>query len=178
MTRVVVDADIARSAGASEGMAKACRAALEAARESSLQLVWTPSIRLEWQRHQSKFARKWLRSMYARKLVHGRTDAPHPGLRSACYALPVESGRTTTLKDVHLLEAAIATDQRLLSRDENARTTFSSLEAAAHILGAIHWGNPTQPACLSWIERGLPTERAFRLIPAAPLRRRARGHRA
>ncbi len=141
-----------------------------------LRLVVTTTTQAEWSKHKSRFASKWLRSMYARRLVEFADADQSAILRGVCQRLTPQKQRDAALKDVHLLEAAIATDQRILSCDKEARTNFSSLTAAAHILSGIHWGNPTTPVCLTWIQGGVPNDRRFLLIAPAtrrPHRRRA-----
>jgi hypothetical protein len=66
--RLVIDADVARSAGgeqATHPRSKHCRDFPRAVLEICHRLVLTPLTGDEWKRHRSRFAATWLGQMYA-----------------------------------------------------------------------------------------------------------------
>jgi hypothetical protein len=72
--------------------------------------IYSPEIGSEWDDHESIFARTWRTSMVARRRVHrigsGREETLRDRIRDAERR---EQQQEIMLKDVHLLEAAIAT---------------------------------------------------------------------
>ena len=74
--RLVIDADVARSAGETEyAVSSACRQFLDAVTEYRHRVVITPELQNEWREHASRYPNRWLRRMYARRLVHRCTVA-------------------------------------------------------------------------------------------------------
>jgi hypothetical protein len=68
--RLVIDASVARSAGdkdATYPQSVHCREFLLAVLDICHQIVMTPAIKAEWDKHQSKFALMWRRQMVAKK---------------------------------------------------------------------------------------------------------------
>lgn len=157
--RLVIDADVARSASESKHpISSTCRKFLETMLEVGHHVVMADEIKKEWRRHISKYSRRWRRQMYGRRLVtqikvdedetlRGRIDtAVHLDQRVA--------------KDVHLIEAAIATDRLITSRDETARKAFGNASANVGELKQIVWVNPTQDdeKPIDWLREGAKTE--------------------
>ena len=78
--RLVIDASVARAAGdtSMHPTSRSCRDFLLAILEICHRFVMTQSIKEEWDKHQSGFARKWRVSMVARKkLVVVQVDEHH-----------------------------------------------------------------------------------------------------
>lgn len=73
--------------------------------------------------------------------------------------------REAMLKDTHLLEAAIATDQIVVSLDETVRVLF--IEAAGRIgeIRRICWANPdkSEEECINWLQGRTKNERQRQL---------------
>ena len=88
--RLVIDADVARSAGETKHpVSSACRQFLDAVTECRHRVVMTPEIQEEWRRHASRYTYRWLRRMFARRLVDRCTPWPPTtrsgkGLRECC----------------------------------------------------------------------------------------------
>ena len=63
-------------------------------------------------------------------------------------------------KDVHLVEAALATDQLITSRDERVRNALRTASNNAGELKRIVWVNPTQEdeTPIDWLRDGVKTE--------------------
>ena len=84
--RLVIDADVARSAGSrrlrprsatsARAVSVACHQFLNTVRDVGYHVVMTTNIRQEWLRHRSNFSATWLIQMYGRRQVH-RHDAEH-----------------------------------------------------------------------------------------------------
>jgi len=157
---LVIDADIARSSSKSpKPTPQHCRAFLHAVANHSYYLVMSPDLIAEWNKHQSRFTRKWRRKMYGRK----RVMVVRPEYDEKLYKRIEEAAesvrqRHAIFKDFHLVEAALATDQRIASMDEKMRRLLSiaALEKAVKELRAIMWVNPDKPEeqAVAWLENG------------------------
>jgi hypothetical protein len=163
ITGVVVDADVARSSGSSDGLAAACRTAMEAIRETGLTVNLPPGLRKEWDKHQSSFARKWLHAMKSRRLLNS-DDVPQdqPLRKKILRWLPPKVARAAT-KDAHLVEAAFGRGDCVVSRDEVSRSAFGELSKKDGRLRRLRWANPESAECAGWLRRGAPGPRAFAL---------------
>ncbi len=168
--RLVIDASIAQAAGTTEHpSSKLSRECLSAVLHICHKVVVTPAISEEWNKHQSLFAKKWLRNMIAKKkmvigvnLTDGEKKQLHDNIE--------EFGKSTNqvnamIKDVHLLEAALATDGIVISSDEKVRELFNDLSEPVVSLKQITWVNPTHPdeQTIEWLENGANVEKARQL---------------
>lgn len=140
--KIVVDADIARSAGETQHpVSSACRKALILIREHNHSLIACPLLRSEWKKHASAFAKKWLTSMIARKQVDF-VDPP-PVFSNALSALDFDHRlKTIALKDAHLVDAARAQGSFITSRDDNARSSIRCIQQLRELYQGIIWINP------------------------------------
>ena len=141
--RLVIDADIARSAGESEHpVSRASRRFLETMLKVGHMVVMTKAITEEWRRHRSGFSKTWLVQMYGRRKVH-RCNAEHDeDLRNRiAAAVPVNRSQAAE-KDVHLIEAARRTDRLIASRDQQARSVFRAVQGRPE---ACHRGGRGAP---------------------------------
>lgn len=157
-----------------------CQNVLHAVREIGYRVVVTPHILAEWQGclpvrrqiQQSKYAPAWLTYMTTRQRFHRPEIPPNMQLRDKLEHLVavehflVDEGIRQILRDdVHLIEAALATDRIVLSRDVQARQHFHA--AAYHIkeLRAVVWVDPCNDAddCVSWLKAGAKLEKKRRL---------------
>ncbi|HYW40908.1 MAG TPA: hypothetical protein VE957_22590 [Terriglobales bacterium] len=64
-------------------------------------------------------------------------------------------------KDVHLVEAATATDGLIVSMDEEVRNLFKENSERIGELKGLVWVNPCKPedTALEWLEEGAPTQK-------------------
>lgn len=161
--QLVVDASVARAAGASEGPAEtavACGEALDAAFDHHL-VVFSKEGFDEFERHASDFALRWFRRMESKARVRRHTN-PNWRLRRQLERLSglTEAARKAMLKDAHLLDAALATDRIVLSRDEKARTLFRTASRVLPEVGKVHWGNPevAEEEVVDWLRKGAKVE--------------------
>lgn len=161
ISRLVIDADVARSAGTSEHpVASSSRAFLDTAFECGYDVVMTEAIRDEWRCHQSTYSRKWLTRMYGRRQVHHASVKDDRDLRARLAKVTPDEQRSVVDKDVHLIEAAIATDRAVTSSDERARRAFRTASKYLPDLSPIIWVNPARCTVrvLDWLRHGAPTD--------------------
>ena len=163
--RLVIDTDVAQASGSEEATqprAKHCRDFLQEVLSLSHSVVMTPEISNEWKRHRSGFARRWRVSMDARKKVY-RVNAPaDEELRDKIEKTATRENEVEDMqKDFHLLEAALVTDQTIVSLGEIIRGCFAR---AAQYVGEIQhivWVNPNhteEEEPLDWLQNGAPPE--------------------
>jgi rRNA-processing protein FCF1 len=137
---VVVDASVVRAAGETDHpVSSACRACLEAIRTICHRVALTEPIREEWRRHMSRFSRKWQRSMAARRKLP-TTVVPQPlALRWDAYS---DAAREAIEKDKGLIEAALATDRIIITRDDSLRAALDERRDGQALLRDVRWINP------------------------------------
>ncbi len=161
LRRLVIDADVAHSAGESEHpISSACRRFLETVLRVGHYVVMTEAIQEEWRRHISKYSKRWRRRMYGRKLVIRIEVDEDETLRGRIDAAVHWDQKAIVAKDVHLIEAAIATDRLVTSRDKEAREAFGNASDNVGELRQIVWVNPTQAdeKPIDWLRNGAKTE--------------------
>lgn len=166
--QLVIDADVACSAGELEHpISSACRRFLETMLKVRHHLVMTDTIRKEWRSHSSNFSRKWLTRMHARKLVIPIEVDKDETLRVHIGVALNLGQREDANKDAHLIEAAIATDRLVTSRDETARRLFRNASVKVRQLQLVVWVNPTKDdeEPIDWLENGAMAEAHRQLGP-------------
>ncbi len=157
---LVIDASVARSAGdegATYPISKQCRDFLQTTLTVCHHAVFTPLVYAEWKKHQSKFARKWRVAMVARKKLEIIAAEEDAELRDEVdNASANERDRLAMSKDIHLIEAARATDCIVVSLDETVRRLFAGAAHRVPVLQPIVWANPGRAIedCLTWLEEG------------------------
>jgi hypothetical protein len=162
--KLVIDASVARASGgedASHPVAMAARDFLQAVLTICHKAVLTPPMQGEWNKHQSRFALAWRRSMVARKKLIVFKPGEHDAVRGAVGDLDVSaSDKQAMLKDCHLIEAALSMDSSVISLDDAAGSLF--FEASGNIpeLRGILWVNPVNSCkeSLKWLEDGAPSD--------------------
>ena len=170
-TDLVIDASIARASGgvgAIHPTATVTRDFLQAVLTICHKAVMTPTVRDEWDKHQSNFARKWRSSMVARKKLKLLIVEEREDLRQRVGLENISRTQIKAmLKDCHLIEAALVTDQRIIALDDAARALFS--EASSNILEIqnILWVNPISDSeqVMAWLN-GAPDQAKWALKKA------------
>jgi hypothetical protein len=165
---LLLDASLAGCAGsrASVGDSRTvrCRAVLSSIQRSTCEIGFTRESFEEWRRHRGAFAYSWLTSMYARRRVRLLKSPPsHALLRKAAgreFAAEPDLQRKFA-KDLHLIEAALAHDRRVISDDARMRQHLRRLCKAVGELSRVHWVCPPDEKALEWIEAGSPDEPGF-----------------
>lgn len=162
---LVIDASVARAAGGEDAKSptsKYCRDFLLAVLNISHRVVMTPDIRKEWDKHQSSFARTWLRTMVAKKRLEYRNDIVindelWKGVEDFT---DFDNQRKAMVKDLLLIEAALLTDKIIVSLDERVRELFDKAAEQVEELRNIVWVNPakSEEQAISWLENGATAE--------------------
>lgn len=158
--RLVIDASIAHASGGEDAThpeAVACRDFLQATLNLCHEAVFTLSLQEEWNKHQSRFARKWRSGMVARRRFIALNQVERKDIRQAVEDTNMHKNeKLAMLKDCHLVEAALATDGNVISLDDKAGMLFSTASSNIPELRKILWVNPSNdlPESISWLENG------------------------
>ena len=121
----------------------------------------TPDLEEEWDRRQSNFAGEWRVAMESEGLVCGVSPVDDQNLRRRILSTAQSTNKCRALKkDLHLIEAAKATDDTVSSLDKKVKNL---LREAAHVvreIRAIVWVNPEreEDAPILWLARGAPAD--------------------
>jgi hypothetical protein len=129
-------------------------------------MAWSEALASEWDKHMRGFAAQWLRTMVKLGKLRAVQDEQLPALRQAIE--DHSEDRTVVekmVKDAHLFEAALATDMRIASWDENAHEHFGRLAKSFARLRLILWVNPVTEGeePVEWLKKGAPAMRARQL---------------
>jgi hypothetical protein len=155
---LVVDASVARAAGETEDrVSSACRSFLQEILRICHRVVMTPEISQEWNKHRSNFAFRWRASMTARKKVVRPCPVEDAGLRQMIRSLQLRDNvREAILKDIHLVEAAFATEQTIASLDEIVRGHLRQISGSVRSLKSLVWVNPIKDDehATDWLSQG------------------------
>lgn len=166
--RLVIDASVAHASGgesATHPDASHTRDFLLTVLKVCHKVVMSPAIQAEWDKHQSRFARTWRASMVARKKLLLSDMDERRDIRQEIEQAPVaESLKKAMHKDCHLLESAIATDNRIVSLDDKVRHLFKS-ELDVQDVNSVMWVNPIvdPEQLLVWLEEGSPDRQEYKL---------------
>ena len=96
----------------------------------------TREISEEWKRHQSRFALEWRVSMDARRRIDRINPPEDEELRDKVTVTATDEDKIEAMqKDFHLLQAALATDQTIISLDETVPRAFQTSISTS-------WRNP------------------------------------
>lgn len=164
----VIDASVAGAAGTSEHpCATRCRRFLDCFRsETNHQIVLTPETIQEWKRHQTKFARTFLKSMFSKNCWVDLKDCANPHLRRRIARTRwTDTQRLAVEKDTHLVESAMKSNASIASLDEIARGLFRIVGRAYKPCAELVWANPDteHDAVLRWIRGEAPAAPNWRL---------------
>lgn len=159
--QLIIDADIVHSASGKENdLAIRCREVLDTVLDEGHELIRTPRMKEEWDNHLSRYSANWLRLMQSRRKLLDLDEAD-TGLIGALSNLPVlPAEHAIMVKDCHLLEAALGSDKRVISKDEAAYFHFYQASATISQLRKIMWASPMRPKdeCEAWLAAGAKPE--------------------
>lgn len=149
ITKIVVDADVARCAGGSEAPTSSnARKLLLAMEQYNVKLVNNEQLRSEWRVHASKFSTRWLATMTSKRLVERLPEngdfEDYSGLLEAVQL--TEGEMRAGLKDCHLLSAAHAVQALIASNDRAAFAVFHKASQSDGRFGTHYWASPTLKA--------------------------------
>jgi hypothetical protein len=139
---LVIDASIAQSSGETEHpVSKICREALNCILKICHHIILTRTIREEWKHHKSKFARKWLCAMYARKKIKNIEDAALPEV-TIKQSNVSQNDLIGLEKDLPLIQGACAGDGIIITRDEEITKIWSRCREHIKTPQFVRWINP------------------------------------
>lgn len=142
--RYTVDACVLRASGSStDRVASACRDVLLALNKTRSKIVFCAALRVEWDRHRSKFGASWLASMLSKGLLlKVKLDESHiNGIKRAICSLQ-EHEVPHALKDIHLVAAAVEFRSVVVSLERNCREKYHGIVMLYPPLGNVIWMNP------------------------------------
>jgi hypothetical protein len=129
-------------------------------------VVITADIQREWRNHFSSYSLLWLGAMQAKRKV----VVCEPERRIELQKAMAAEGFTTieeaaVLKDVLLIEAAVETDNAVVSLDEQARRLYIRLARRVPAIRSTVWVNPVrfEDRPIEWLRSGARLERDRRL---------------
>lgn len=164
---LVIDATVACAAGFTDHpTSKNCREFLQTVWKICHRIVLMVEIEDEYKMYQSSWASTWLTTMTSKSKDVHLNLIPDNNLRHDVEEVATnENQRVEMLKDMHLLEAALATDLNVVSLDETARRHFQTAAQIVTTLKPILWVNPDleEDEAISWLESGAPPEPERRL---------------
>ncbi len=132
-----------------------------ALRECKHKVVFSNELWEEWMGNRSGHAWTWMRTMRARKLVVRIAVPTDAGLREKFNRLAVNVGILDAMnKDIHLLEAALATDKIVASKEVEAHDLFEDVCSRVGEIRDVMWVNPVveEESCIVWLKQGAPVE--------------------
>lgn len=141
---VVIDADVAKSAGLTEHpISSSSRIFLQNMKENGHKAVMCKKLLHEWNKHNSKFAKTWLSSMFAKKLV--LIVEPNQQVAKLIESSDLKAKeKNIAQKDVHLVDAALTNDDKVISsNDITARDVFGNITKLNKSIADIAWFSPT-----------------------------------
>jgi hypothetical protein len=167
--RLVIDACILKASGDENVIhptSKNCHNFLRSVLQISHRVVVTRAIEAEWNRHNSRYALAWRAKMEEKERFVFILKLENAELRDRIYLADVllenitDNQRMEVKKDIHLIEAALATDKIVVSLDDNTARRFFT-KAAKEVeelseLKAIAWVNPDKPEekPIEWLKKG------------------------
>lgn len=167
--RIVVDASVARAAGETEA-SSACRRVLDAIERICHKLVHSAEGYDEWQRHESGYARGWRVRMISKKKLVTVTDAYPQDIQDRLEESGVKPKELRNVqKDLHLVGAALETDEIVISCDRRMRRDLRKRLDVCPELGSLIWVDPNDDTdnWEEWLEKGAPDEPRWRLEEAS-----------
>jgi hypothetical protein len=138
---IVVDADVARASGRSEHPASSnSRKLLDEIMSYKHIVPMCSTLRSEWRKHNSLYAKKWFASMIARKKI--KFVQPNCDVKDYIL-LHVPNGKVKSIaiKDAHLIDIALNDGLFVASNDDNARKAFCTISATYKNIQSIIWVN-------------------------------------
>lgn len=138
---LIIDADIARSSGTTEHpVSSGSRAILDSVKNNKHKIVMCPLLFAEWKKHNSVFAKRWLSSMIAKKQVQFVKPNSNTKEHIEEHILD-EKIKAISIKDAHLIDAALHGDKIIASNDDNARNAFIIISGNYKCINEIVWFN-------------------------------------
>jgi hypothetical protein len=177
--RLVIDASVARSATLDENPTSgACRIFLQEVLDICHRVVMTSEIDREWQynaltirnkadERRSRFLVDWLFAMGRKdgKILR-RHVKPNQALRTKVNRMGLsQASRQAIVEDLHLVEAAAASDSVVISRDDAVHRLLRGITGNCPEIRKIVWCNPVTLGedGLYWLRSGAPVVKVWQL---------------
>jgi hypothetical protein len=173
--RLVVDASLAGRG--SHETREVLRVILEETRHAA---AFDPKLAEEWSDHETLFSYRWRASMRSRRRIVTLQDLSALPWEKRLKRLNLRPTQRAALeKDLHLIRAAVATDETILSRDRKALALFCQACTGLVDLGRIIWANPDRPeeCVLDWLRAGAKPEESRQIRNASADSRALRRNR-
>jgi hypothetical protein len=166
MTNLVFDASIAKACSKSTAMyptAMRCRDFLLKLQKSSYGVVMTEDTESEWKEYSSEFTHTWRCEMTKKgRLEIISNPKADLDIRNSIEPLAkTDQERAEINKDILLLEAALATDKRIVSLDENATYKYYTANKSSIVkFQQLIWVNPIniKKDSTEWLLDIMPTD--------------------
>jgi hypothetical protein len=105
--------------------------------------VLSRDLEREWERHASEFSRMWWTRMKRKGAIAELGPCQNQALRGDIEACAEPEPLKQAMRDdVHLVEAALATELRIVSLDTEARDLFQRLQTSVQLVSQISWIDP------------------------------------
>ncbi len=166
--RLVIDASVIQSAGnTGHPVSRMCRDFLDEVLNICHRAVMTDEIKEEWDRHLTGFTINWKKMMEDRgKIYRIRNFSINWEFRKKIEdTAENEKAKKEIEKDGLLYDAALQTDNIVVSRDDTVRKHLIKACETVNELKCIVWVNPTIPneKPLEWLKTGAKPEKEKRL---------------
>jgi hypothetical protein len=165
--RLVIDANISQSAGSSDVPSSIySRECLNEVLDQEHRAVFSQQLLTEWREHSSFYARKWLRSMTARKRIEnieGEEFAMYAD--RACACLEHDRSKEALRKDFHLAQSALASDRTIVSNEREFPAFVAVACTRVRVLSRLYYANPVieGESCTQWIREGAEKDASRRI---------------
>ncbi len=160
--RLVIDANIAHSAGSSNVPdSRYSRECLNAVLEHDHVAVFGRPLREEWKEHSSLHAKRWWKSMTARKRIEFLDGEEFAFLQErACACLKQDRWKDDLRKDFHLVQSALASGRTILSNERNLPKYLAIACSEVQVLSTLYYANPALEGkpCMQWLRTGAGAE--------------------
>lgn len=176
--RLVIDASVARSATMSQdSTSTACREFLQEVLTVCHRVILTREIEREWQyvalqirsradEVRSRFLVGWMFAMGRKGKLLRPHVASEAALRDKINHLGIaEQTRQTISEDLHLIEAALAADHIVISRDDEVHSLLRSITRSCPEISKVIWCNPVlrRVDCAEWLRNGARSVKVWQL---------------
>jgi hypothetical protein len=152
---LVIDASIAFAAGQTQHLSsRRSREFLDEVLKISHRAVMTATLIQEWDSHQSLFASTWRAEMRSRDKIVDLGNVENEQVRQQVRLFKA------VLKDLHLVEAALATDKIVVSLDDRAAADLR-VDATKHVV----WVNAVAEGghAIYWLRAGAKPKEEWKL---------------
>ena len=161
----VIDTDVLRRSGnekATFPAAKNCRDFLNTVQLLTYYVVISPELNREWNKHASTFARRWRVAMEKQDRVCYIKPAQDKKIESKVLETSRSKKQEESMKkDLHLINAALATDQTVISCEQKIRKLFARATKQVKEIRKVIWVNPERTVDekpIEWLQNGAPAE--------------------